>query len=183
MHLKRIISRGRLRRSGGNAAVEGVLVLLPTMALLMSFIDFGLMFYRWSTLQNAVREGARYAITFDTDDDPNNAPQAGQSQSAAIKRRVERYAMGVVKTTDSPATIFVNFYTQAGGAGTNIPGNVVEVSVVSPGFRWIAPLSGTLPRSTTSPDRGVYASGTMAFRVFSSDILGGYPAGVSSVTP
>lgn len=182
MLLKRQISTNRVKRSRGNAAVEGVLVLLPTMALLMGFIDFGLMFYRWSTLQNAVREGVRYAITFDTDMNPNNAHQPGQSQSAAIKQVVQRYSLGLVKVTDSPASIFVNFYTQVGAVGTNIPGNIVEVSIVSPPYRWIAPLSGVLPGSSTS-GRGRYATNPMAFRVFSSDILGGYPAGVSSVTP
>jgi Flp pilus assembly protein TadG len=167
--------------------MEGVLVLLPTFALLFSFIDFGLMFYRWSTLQNAVREGVRYAITFDTDNDPTNAPQPGQSQSAAIKARVQTYAMGIVKANDSPQTIFVNFYTTANPntpvSGGNIPGNIVEVSVVSPSFRWMIPLSGTLPRSSASTDKGTYTSTPMVFRVFASDILGGYPAGVSSVTP
>ncbi|MEI9813812.1 MAG: TadE family protein [Acidobacteriota bacterium] len=92
--------------------IEGVLVLVPTFALIFAFIDFGLMFYRWNTLQNAVREGARYAITFDTDMDPHNGPQSGQSQSAAIKQVVERYSMGIVHAADSPASITVRYCPQ-----------------------------------------------------------------------
>lgn len=160
--------------------IEGVLVLVPTFALIFAFIDFGLMFYRWNTLQNAVREGARYAITFDTDMDPHNGPQSGQSQSAAIKQVVERYSMGIVHAADSPASITVRYCPQNNptvcASTGNVPGNIVEVAVVSPIYRWLAPLSGTLRNSkyTTTP---------MTFHVYSYDILGGYPAGVTSVTP
>jgi len=57
-------------------------------------------------------------------------------------------------------------------------GNIVEVSVQGVSWSWLAPLSGS------------YGGGVPFFRsstpitlnVYSSDILGGYPAGVNSVT-
>jgi len=56
----------RRRRSGGNAILEATFTLLPTYAIIFAFVDFGMMILRWSTLQDAVREGTRYAVTFQT---------------------------------------------------------------------------------------------------------------------
>lgn len=166
--------RRRHRSSGGNIILESVFTMLPTFALIFALTDFGLMMFRWSTLQNSLREATRYAVTFQT--------QGGLGQDASIKSVVERYAMGFVKANDSPQHIFVNYYapTSLGtsiNSGGNIPGNLVEVSVQNLSFGWLAPLSGSyggnVPffRSTTP----------ITFRLFSADILGGYPVGVNSV--
>jgi Flp pilus assembly protein TadG len=154
--------------------LEGAFTILPTFAIIFAFIDFGLLIFRWATLQNAVREGCRYAITFQT--------ASGQGQDASIGAVVQQYAMGMVKTTDNPATIMVKYYSPSNlntaiSTGGNVPGNIVEVSVQGVQWSWIAPLSGS------------YGGGVPFFRnstpitlnVYSSDILGGYPAGVNSV--
>jgi Flp pilus assembly protein TadG len=164
----------RNRRRSGNSMLEAVFTILPTFALIFAFVDFGLLLFRWATLQNAVREGCRYAITFQT--------QSGLGQNASIEGVVQQYAMGIVSTTDNPQDIFVNYYSPSNlttplGAGGNAPGNIVEVSVQGVSWSWIAPLSGSygggVPffRSTTP----------ITLNVYSSDILGGYPAGESSV--
>jgi len=168
----------RRQRSGGNAIIESAFTLVPTLALILAFVDFGMMIYRWSSLQNAVREGVRYAITFQT----STSPALGQV--ASIKDVVERKSMGLVKSTDSPAHIFVKFYTTTApdvviATGGNVPGNIVEVSVQNVSFSWIAPLSGSyggmVPFFRTSTP--------LNLKVYAYDILGGYPVGVSSVTP
>src|ERR1700677_608537 len=167
--------RPRDRRRSGNAMLEAVFTLLPTFALIFAFVDFGLLLFRWATLQNAVREGCRYAITFQT--------ATGQGQDASIEAVVQQFAMGMVKTTDNPQDIYVKYYstsnlTTAIGSGGNVPGNIVEVSVQGVSWSWIAPLSGSygggVPffRSTTP----------ITLNIFSSDILGGFPAGLNSVT-
>lgn len=171
-------SKLRRRRSGGNALVESAFTLIPTFALIFAFIDFGLMLYRWSSLQNAVREGVRYAITFQT----QTSPALGQV--ASIKNVVERNSMRLVHANDSPQHIFVKFYATTApdvaiASGGNVPGNIVEVSVQNVSFSWIAPLSGSygghLPfYRTNSP---------LSLKVYAFDILGGYPVGVSSVAP
>jgi Flp pilus assembly protein TadG len=166
----------RNRRRSGNALLEGAFTILPTFALVFAFIDFGLLLFRWATLQNAVREGCRYAITYQT--------QTGLGQNASIEAVVQQYAMGVVKTTDNPQDIFVKYYsptnmtTAISGAGGNTPGNIVEVSVQGVSWSWLGPLSGSYGGSvpffrSTTP---------ITLNIFSSDILGGYPAGVNSVT-
>jgi len=165
----------RNRTRSGNALLEGVFTILPTFALIFAFVDFGLLLFRWATLQNAVREGCRYAITFQT--------VTGDGQDASIESVVQQFAMGIVHTTDSPQDIFVHYYSTSNlttpiVSGVNVPGNIVEVSVQGVSWSWLAPLSGS------------YGGGVPFFRsstpitlnVYSSDILGGYPAGVNSVT-
>jgi Flp pilus assembly protein TadG len=163
----------RNRRRSGNAILESVFTILPTFALILAFVDFGLVVFRWATLQNAVREGCRYAITFQT--------ATGLGQDASIEGVVQQYAMGMVTSTDTPQHIFVNYYAPTNlttpipaASGGNVPGNVVEVSVQNISWAWIAPLSGTFSSvANRSP---------INLNVYSSDILNGYPAGVSSVS-
>jgi Flp pilus assembly protein TadG len=161
----------RKKSSGGNVIVECAFTLVPMFALILGFIDVGMMIYRWSTLQNAVREGCRYAITFQT--------SGGLGQDASVEQVVANYAMGIVKTTDSPNRIKVNYYLPTNmntpiASGGNVPGNIVEVSVQGVPFSWIMPLSGTIG----SP---LYATSPVTLNLYSLDMLGGYPVGVSSV--
>jgi Flp pilus assembly protein TadG len=164
----------RDRRRSGSAIVEGVFTILPTLALIFAFVDFGLLLFRWATLQNAVREGCRYAITFQLAN--------GQGQDASIEAIVQQYSMGFVKASDSPQDILVKYYsvtnlnTPITSLG-NIPGNIVEVSVQGVSWSWLAPLSGSYGGSTP-----FFRSTTpIILNVYSSDILGGYPVGVRSV--
>lgn len=174
MTAKTEVSERRRRRGCGNSLIETVFTMLPTFALIFAFVDFGLLIFRWTTLQNAVREGCRYAVTFQT--------QTGLGQDASIKNVVGQYAMNVVTATDTPAHIFINYYTTTNmttpiATGGNIPGNIIEVSVQNVSWQWLAPLSGSfgagIPflRSTTP----------ITLAVYSSDIMGGYPAAVNSV--
>jgi Flp pilus assembly protein TadG len=165
------VSRIRRRKSGGNAVIETVFTMMPMLALVLGITDIGLMIFRWTTVQNAVREGCRYAVTFQTN--------AGGHQDASIEATVQSFAMGFVKTTDNPQTIFVNYYSPTNlntpiGSGGNVPGNIVQVSVQNVGFSWIAPLSGTIANP-------LYASTPLSLSAYSLDILGGYPVGVTSV--
>jgi hypothetical protein len=57
----------RNRRLSDTAMVESIFTILPTFALIFVFVDFGLLLFRWSTLQTAFREGCRCAITFQTE--------------------------------------------------------------------------------------------------------------------
>jgi len=145
--------------------------MVPTLALVCAFFDFGLALFRWTTLQNAVREGCRYAITFQTG--------ATGHQDTAIEAVVQKYAFGMVTTSDTPQHIFVNYYSPANlttpiaSPNGNAPGNVVEVSVQNVSWAWIAPLRGVMG--------GVYSTTPITFAVYSSDILGALPAGTNSV--
>lgn len=171
------VSARRRRASSGNALVEWMFVLLPTFALITAFFDICFALFSWTTLQNAVREGCRYAITFQTN--------GGQGQDASVETIVQQNSMGLV--TVAGGLIHVNYYgtNPATGAyslstaipvanGGNIPGNIVEVSVQAYQLNWMVPLSGTIatPLRSSSP---------ATINVYSTDVLGGYPAGVTSV--
>jgi Flp pilus assembly protein TadG len=52
----------QIRRISGQSAVEFALVIPLILLLFLMFIDLGRLVYFHSTLYNAVREGARYAI-------------------------------------------------------------------------------------------------------------------------
>ena len=51
-----------LKSERGQAMVEFALVLPVLLALLCGIIDFGWLYYNQITLNNAAREGARYAV-------------------------------------------------------------------------------------------------------------------------
>ena len=129
IHLSR-----RNRRRSGNAMLEAVFTLLPTFALIFAFVDFGLLLFRWATLQNAVREGCRYAITFQT--------ATGKGQDASVEAVVQQFAMGMVKTTDSPADIFVKYYSTA------------NLSTAIALGRQLCPATSSKYRSKASPGPG-----------------------------
>jgi Flp pilus assembly protein TadG len=172
LETKTIHLSSRNRRRTGNSLLEAVFTILPTFALIFAFVDFGLLLFRWATLQNGVREGCRYAITFQTG--------TGLGQNASIEAVVQQYAMNIVTTTDNPQHIFVNYYTVGNlntpiVSGGNVPGNIVQVSVQNISWAWLAPISGMLGSNAfrqTTP---------ITLAVYSSDILGGYPVGVNSV--
>lgn len=180
----------RNRRRSGQAIVENVFTLLPTFALIFAFIDFGLTLFRWSTLQNAVREGVRFAVTFQQSSNPSGG-NFGQDRS--IMNVVEAASLGLVNATQVPQKIFVKYYNPNGGSGWqtnpiavgaspagNVPNNIVEVSVQNVSWQTFMPISGTLPDATGG---GTQRSTTpLAIYVYSSDILGGFPPGVTSVT-
>jgi Flp pilus assembly protein TadG len=169
------ISARRRRRSSGNTMLESVFTLLPLIAVLTFFFDMTFALFSWSTIQNAVREGCRYAITFQT--------SGGLGQNASIEAVVEQYGMGLI-TSSNASLMHVNYFSPlapntAIGLGAsppaNSPGNIVEVSIQGYPLSWLFPLSGSL----SNPYRG---SSPATISTYSSDILGGYPAGTTSVT-
>jgi hypothetical protein len=147
-----------------------MLVMLPTMALITAFFDISFALFSWATIQNAVREGCRYAITFQT--------MTGLNQDASIQTTVTNNSMGLV--TVAGGLIHVNYFTQIApntaiaAPNGNVPGNIVEVSVQAYPLNWMVPLSGTIanPLRSTSPS---------TVNVYASDVLSGFPAGVISV--
>ena len=110
-------------------------------------------FYVRSTLQNAVREGVRYAITSQT--------ITGMGQDASIKTVVQQNATGLLSGGPGLALINIQYYlpntlAPVSGLNSNQGGNIVEVYVqgyslppLGPILRNPAPLSRG-PRRTTA---------------------------------
>jgi hypothetical protein len=128
-------SRQRGRR--GNAFVEMAFVMLPLFALLFGIADFGFAIFLRSTFQHAVREGARYAVTYQT--------ITGQGHDASIKSVVKANAMGFLHGSTNEEKIKIRYYLPDTFVETpaNAPGNLVEISVEGYQFSWMAPLLRT----------------------------------------
>jgi len=160
-----------------------VFFLMPTLAMICGFLDVGMVLFTWNTLQNAVREGTRYAITYQLD--------GSGSQTTSIKDTVSTWAMGLVRATSTSSSganipyIQVNFYSPPTvanpngsllplAANANAPGNIVEVSIQNYPYAWMAPFSGSLNFSTTFYTA---PSSKLTLAVYSADVLGGTPVG------
>jgi Flp pilus assembly protein TadG len=64
-----------LRRQSGATLVEMAIIAPVFLLILLSLIELSMMFFATLTMQYAVREGARYAITGQSDFDPNTSSQ------------------------------------------------------------------------------------------------------------
>ena len=159
-------------------------LMMPFFAIIGGFVDIGMALFIWNTLQNAVREGTRYAITYQVD--------SSNSQVTSIKNRVSTWAMGMVDptktSTSTPAApyIDVSFYTKPTTANPNgslttasngnAPGNIVQVSILQYPYALLAPFSGSLSAVTAQAFYRAPGS-NIVVQVFSADVLGGAPAG------
>ena len=117
--------------------MEVSLIFLPLFAILLALFDFSTALFLRATMQNAVREGVRYAVTYQT--------SSGMCQDASIKEVVKSSSVGFLGSADD-SKIKVRYYdpasvgTELTGAGSNGPGNVVEIGVEGYTWSWIAPL-------------------------------------------
>jgi hypothetical protein len=90
----------RAGRQAGAAAVEFALAAMLFFTVLFSIIDWSYLFFANLSMQHAVREGARYAIT----------GQSGLSQTpgdrcAAAREKIRQSSMGMYDKT-SATTVF-----------------------------------------------------------------------------
>lgn len=135
--------------------IESALIFLPLFALLLALIDFSMALFLRANFQNAVREGVRYAVTYQT--------TSGLCQDASIKATVKSASAGFLSTSAHDAMIKVRYYapsnltTEVTGSGSNAPGNVVEIGVEGFTWSWIAPLW----RSASPFNINVYAADRM----------------------
>jgi Flp pilus assembly protein TadG len=60
-----VIRKLSLRR--GAVAVESALVMIPVISLIFGVFEFSRLFMDWNLLNNAAREGCRYAVVNNTD--------------------------------------------------------------------------------------------------------------------
>ena len=112
--------RSRKRRRHGSELVEFGLVLLPFLAFMALIVNLGWVVFVQSTLQYAVAQGGRYAITSQT--------LAGMGMRASIQTYVQQNACGMLHTTSGAATgvngwnnIYVDWYAvNTDGSLTNL---------------------------------------------------------------
>lgn len=82
----------RRNRERGASAVEFAIIAPLLVLLLTSIVELGVLFWANLTMQYAVREGARYAVTGRSDLDPN---QSDQQRHLAVIEAIRSHSMGL----------------------------------------------------------------------------------------
>ncbi len=117
-------SRGSAAGVRGTTLAEFALVLPIFVLLLFAVADFARLFYIEMTLQNAVREAGRYAITGNHQPDPNHVGQ-NLSRVQSIRQVAQQAAMGL----DVSNLQIVSANGGNGSAGG--PGDTVTISLTT----------------------------------------------------
>jgi hypothetical protein len=126
------VSPRRRLRERGSEPVEATLVLIPMLLMTFLMLDLSMVIFLRTTMQEAVREGARYAIT--------GQNTTGPCQDDSIKAVVKTYALGFLRTGAAAASIHVQFINpKNGGQGTNAPLQMVNVKIEGYKYSTLAP--------------------------------------------
>ncbi len=88
----------------GATVVEFALVVPLLLILLMAIIELGALFWVNMTMQHAVREGARYAITGRFDLDPNPTP-ADRLRPEAVAEKIKLSSLGLYDSVVSDMVV------------------------------------------------------------------------------
>ena len=105
--MSRQVSRSRRRRQGGNALIEFALAFGFLFPVLTGTFQFGYAFFVYNELQNAVRQGARYAA-FKTYDSSSTTPSTAFHDSVKNSVVYGDPAGGVIPVAKSLTTSNVN---------------------------------------------------------------------------
>jgi hypothetical protein len=121
--------------------VEAAFVTLPLLALLFGVLDLAVAVFVKNTVQFAVCQGVRYAVTSQT--------LSGMGQDDSIKTVVVNYSAGLLDALSPDHVgknrISITYYDPASlipvtGAGSNIGGNLIVVSATGLTWAWMIPL-------------------------------------------
>ena len=120
-------------RTRGASIVEFALIAPILFFMLFAIIEVGLLFWVNLTMQYAVREGARYAVTGQTNLDPD---PTGQQRYRAVIRKIKESSMGLYEQV-KPEIIVNNFtYANAGQYNANMFGGPNDSVVLQLDCTW-----------------------------------------------
>jgi Flp pilus assembly protein TadG len=135
----------RRKQQKGAELVEFTLVMIPMFGILFLTLDLAWMLFARATLQYAVREGVRYAVTGQT--------MTGLGQDDSIRTVVQQSSMGILSGSGGASKIAITYFdpnANLAATASNAGGNVVQVSAngvsvfpMAPLFRSGSPLSMT----------------------------------------
>jgi Flp pilus assembly protein TadG len=122
----RIPGNKRLRVDRGSSLIEFSLIAFMFIIVLLGVVEMGRMVLVYTTVANAARAGARYAIVHGADQTVSPSGPGSPCTCTAIQTVVKNFASaGLVNT--SLLTITVNYPDT-----TNTPGSRVSVTVAYP---------------------------------------------------
>jgi len=142
--------------------VEFALVAVAYLVLILAIVEFGILFWVNLTMQYAVREGARYAITGRSD--------LGPTRYQSIVAKMKDSSMGQWDAVAPVISITINNgtpqdYSNTGQYTTGMFGNAGDIVVFRVNCRW--PLVTPLPKmlKIINPAGTFFPSDTYAFSV------------------
>ena len=121
-------------------------MILPLLAVLFGVLDLSIAIFVKNTVQFAVCQGVRYAVTSQT--------MVGKGQDESIKTVVQSYTLGLLDSLSPDHVgknrIAITYYDPLAlapvtGAGSNIGGNIVVVSATGLSWAWMVPLLRSAP--------------------------------------
>jgi Flp pilus assembly protein TadG len=118
--------------------VEMAFILSVFVLLLMSIIEFGSMFQNKLTLQNAVRQAGRYAITGQCIESNGSCTE---SRYNSILQTLETNSIGIINSTNVGSDVSITCTNEGGGCpnGAGGPGDVITITVTYP-YLFVTPL-------------------------------------------
>jgi Flp pilus assembly protein TadG len=151
--------------------VEATVIFVPFLALFFAVFDFGMAIFLQNTMQYAVRQGVRYAIT--------SQVMTGMGQDASINATIQQFSFGFlpylgaggtnpscVGTTYGKACVNISYYQQTlgspptltlvTGSGSNSQGNLVQITASGLNYNWMIPLlRSAVPLSFSVSSAGI----------------------------
>lgn len=115
--------------------------MLPLLALMFAILDLSIAIFAKNTVQFAVCQGVRYAVTSRT--------LPGMGHDASIQTVVQGYTLGFLNYLSPDHIgrnrISITYYNPvsllpAAGAGSNVGGNIVVVTASGLSWAWMVPL-------------------------------------------
>jgi Flp pilus assembly protein TadG len=121
------------RAQGGSSLVELALVLPLFLLLMIGIIEMSIVFFTTLTMQYAVREGARYAVTGQSNLDPN---KANPQRYLAVIQKIKDSSMGLYDSVSPVIVVNNTSYSTASSYNANMFGSPGQIIVLQLNCTW-----------------------------------------------
>jgi len=124
----------------GQAMIEFALAAMVFFLLVLGTMDFGNLFYHELTLQNAVRQAGRYAITGQC---AGGVGSCSMSRTLSIQQVLETTSNGMINSSNVASDVTIACTNEGGGCPTQAggPGDTVTITVTYPYHLVTAPIA------------------------------------------
>lgn len=154
----------RRRAQRGATIVEMALIAPIFLLLLVGVLELGIMYCANLTMQYAVREGARYAVTGQSNLDPNTS---NQQRYLAVIQRMKDSSSGFYAKVSPVITVNGTTYASAAAYNASMFGSAGDIVVIQVKCTW--PLSTPIMRAFFSNGKYTFTVGaTMRNEIYSS---------------
>lgn len=120
------------RRNKGTTTVEFAIVAGLFLLLMLAIIDIAMLGFVNLTMQHAVREGARYAITGCAELDPDykaDNPDYKADREKAVIYKINQHSMGLYERIMKSGSLTVTDPDNNAFAGFGTPGQIIVIQL------------------------------------------------------